>query len=84
MYSGQFAFTQLMEHLPWHILRRCVARYDGDRKIKIVYHGTNVFVSGASISVVRDDATCFAARPISSIARTRTPSSDYGARCTNT
>ena len=23
-----------MDHLPWHVFRRCVARYDGDHKIK--------------------------------------------------
>ncbi len=34
MYAGQFVFTQLMDHLPWHVFRRCVARYDGDRKVK--------------------------------------------------
>jgi hypothetical protein len=27
-------FTQVMGHVPWHVFRRCVARYDGDRKIK--------------------------------------------------
>ncbi len=34
MYAGQFVFTQLMEHLPWHVFRRCVVRYGGDRKVK--------------------------------------------------
>ncbi len=34
MYAGQFVFTQLMDHLPWHVFRRCVARYDGDHKVK--------------------------------------------------
>ena len=34
MYAGQFVFTQLMDHLPWHVFRRCVMRYDGDRKVK--------------------------------------------------
>ena len=34
MYTGQFVFAQLMDHLPWHVFRRCVARYGGDRKIK--------------------------------------------------
>src|ERR1700741_2171792 len=34
MYAGQYVFTQLTDHLPWHALRRCVARYDGDRQVK--------------------------------------------------
>ena len=34
MYAGQYVFTQLMDYLPWHVFRRCVARYDGDRKVK--------------------------------------------------
>ena len=34
MHTGSYVFSQMMDHLPWHIFRRCVARYDGDRKIK--------------------------------------------------
>ena len=34
MYAGQYVFTQVMGHVPWHVFRRCVARYHGDRKIK--------------------------------------------------
>ncbi len=34
MYAGQYVFAQLMDHLPWHVFRRCVARYGGDRKVK--------------------------------------------------
>src|ERR1700739_4288899 len=34
MYTGQYVFTQLTDHLPWHALRRCVARYDGERQGK--------------------------------------------------
>ena len=34
MYTGHHVFTQLMDHLPWHVFRRCVARYDGEHKIK--------------------------------------------------
>jgi len=34
MYTGQYVFAQIMDHLPWHAFRRCVARYDGDHKIK--------------------------------------------------
>src|ERR1700681_1445160 len=34
MYAGQYVFSQVMDHLPWHVFRRCVARYGGDHKIK--------------------------------------------------
>ena len=34
MYTGHYIFTQLMDHVPWHIFRQCVARYDGEHKIK--------------------------------------------------
>ena len=31
---SQYVFSQLMDHLPLTTFRRCVARYDGDHKIK--------------------------------------------------
>jgi len=34
MYAGKLVFAQVMNHLPLHALRRCVARYGGDRKVK--------------------------------------------------
>jgi len=34
MYSGKLVFAQVMEHLPLHTFRRCVARYSGDHKVK--------------------------------------------------
>jgi hypothetical protein len=34
MHEGQFVFTQLMQHLPMHTFRRCVARFDGNRYVK--------------------------------------------------
>lgn len=34
MHQGRFVFTQLMQHLPLHALRRSVARYDGNRYVK--------------------------------------------------
>jgi hypothetical protein len=34
MYSGKLVFAQLVDHLPLHTLRRCVARYRGHRKVK--------------------------------------------------
>jgi hypothetical protein len=34
MFTGQYVFAQVMDHLPWHVFRRCIARYGGDHKIK--------------------------------------------------
>lgn len=34
MYSGQFVFSQVMDHLPMHTFRRCVHRYQGNRYVK--------------------------------------------------
>ena len=34
MFVGKLVFAQVMEHLPLHTFRRCVARYDGEHKVK--------------------------------------------------
>ena len=34
MYEGKLVFAQLMDHLPMHTFRRCVARFKGDRSVK--------------------------------------------------
>ena len=34
MYSGQFVFSQVIDHLPMHTFRRCVHRYQGNRYVK--------------------------------------------------
>ena len=34
MHTGKLVFSQLMNYLPWHTFRRCVQRYNGDRKVK--------------------------------------------------
>jgi hypothetical protein len=34
MPHGQYVFSQLMDHMPLTTFRRCVARYNGERKIK--------------------------------------------------
>jgi hypothetical protein len=34
MLEGKLVFAQVMEHLPLHTLRRCVARYDGEHKVQ--------------------------------------------------
>jgi hypothetical protein len=34
MPHGQYVFSQLMDHMPLTTFRRCVARYNGERKVK--------------------------------------------------
>ncbi len=34
MHTGKLVFAQLMDHLPLHTFRRCVARYQGEHKVK--------------------------------------------------
>ena len=34
MHSGRFVFSQVMDHLPMKIFRRCVQRYQGNRHIQ--------------------------------------------------
>ena len=34
MYAGQYVFAQVMDFLPLHVFRRCVARYNGERRVK--------------------------------------------------
>lgn len=34
MYAGKLVFAQVIDHLPLHTFRRCVARYRGDHKVK--------------------------------------------------
>ena len=34
MYAGQLVFSQVMDHLPRHIFRKCVRRYGGNRYVK--------------------------------------------------
>jgi hypothetical protein len=34
MHKGSFVFAQLMRQLPWHVFRRLVRTYDGDRYVK--------------------------------------------------
>ncbi len=34
MYAGKLVFSQVMDHLPMHAFRRCVARYQGERYVK--------------------------------------------------
>ena len=34
MYTGKLVFSQVMDFMPLHTFRRCVARYQGDYKVK--------------------------------------------------
>jgi IS4 transposase len=34
MFEGKLVFAQLMDHLPLHTLRRCIARFEGDLAVK--------------------------------------------------
>ena len=34
MYAGKLVFAQVMDHMPIHTFRRCVARYRGHYKIQ--------------------------------------------------
>ncbi len=34
MYTGPTIFSQLMQQLPWHHFHQCVARYNGNHKVK--------------------------------------------------
>ncbi len=34
MHAGKLIFSQVMDHLPMHTFRRCVARYQGERYVK--------------------------------------------------
>ena len=34
MYAGQFVFSQLMDYLPMYEFRKCVHRYEGNRRIR--------------------------------------------------
>jgi hypothetical protein len=34
MCAGQYVFAQIMDFVPLHVFHRCVARYDGEHKVK--------------------------------------------------
>jgi len=34
MFSGEYIFSQVMDHLPIHTFRKCVERYSGNRYVK--------------------------------------------------
>jgi hypothetical protein len=34
MFSGEYIFSQVMDHLPMHTFKKCVERYSGNRYVK--------------------------------------------------
>lgn len=34
MYAGRFVFSQVMDHLPFHLFRKSVWRHGGNRYVK--------------------------------------------------
>ena len=34
MYSGNFVFSQIMDHLSWPVFHQCVGHYNDDKYIK--------------------------------------------------
>jgi hypothetical protein len=66
MYTGKLIFAQLMDHLPWHTFRRCVARYQGERYVKrfgcVDQFLCMAFAQLASRERLRDIAVCLRAQ----------------------
>ena len=46
MFTGKFVFTQLMDFLPLHTFRRCVARYPSSHPTKTFSHLDQIPVHG--------------------------------------
>jgi hypothetical protein len=65
MYSGKLVFAQLMEHLPLHTFRRCVARYPGNYPVLSFSHLDQylcmVFAQLTYRESLRDIETCLRA-----------------------
>jgi hypothetical protein len=34
MFSGEYIFSHVMDHLPMHTFRKCIERYSGNRYVK--------------------------------------------------
>lgn len=67
MNIGKLVFAQLMAHLPLTTFRRCVARYDGDRKVKrfscLQQFLVMVFAQLTFRESLRDIEACLRAQP---------------------
>ncbi len=66
MYTGKLVFSQVMDHMPMHIFRRCVERYDGNRKIKsftcLDQYLCMAFTQLTYRESLRDTVTCLTAQ----------------------
>ena len=58
MYSGQFVFSQVMEHLPMKTFRRCVQRKQGDRRVQSFTWGICVTLLGIDTDL-QEEGRCF-------------------------
>lgn len=67
MNIGKLVFAQLMTHLPLTTFRRCVARYDGDHKVKrfscLQQFLVMVFAQLTFRESLRDIEACLRAQP---------------------
>jgi hypothetical protein len=68
MNSGRMIFSQLMDFLPLHEFRKCVARYDGERRLRsfscLDQFYCMVFAQLASLESLRQIETCLRSLPI--------------------
>lgn len=66
MYTGKLVFAQVMDHLPMHTLRRCIERYDGNRRVRrFSCHDqfrSMAFAQLTSRESLRDIETCLRAQ----------------------
>ena len=66
MCSGQFVFSQVMDHLPWPIFNRCVQRYNGNRWVKSFrssdQYRCTAFAQLTYREILRDIETCLQAQ----------------------
>jgi hypothetical protein len=68
MYAGKLVFAQVMEFAPWHIFRRLVAKYRGDRNVRS-FSCLDQFLCMAFAQLtyresLRDIEACLGAQPI--------------------
>ena len=67
MNQGKLVFSQLMQHLPLTTFRRCVARYDGEHKVKSFSCGDQflcmAFAQLTYRESLRDIEACLRAQP---------------------
>lgn len=68
MNNGRMIFSQLMDFLPLNEFRKCVARYDGDRRLRkfscLDQFYCMVFAQLASLESLRQIETCLRSLPV--------------------